>query len=157
MSQNLVSMVITKEQQLTVLALIAQILQILDGLISLDVDDRRSLINKGPGSDRFVRIILLALQQNPGVVPRNMDLTEAHADMDALDMLEPIVAALLQLTARVEDTKTALGSDLMVMANKGYALLQANGNVDGLEEVLNEASYRYKRRRKSKSEPGQEK
>ena len=65
----------------------------------------------------------------------------------------PIIGALQQLMARVEDTRTALGSDLMHAANRGYALMQANGSTDGLEEALNEASYRYaKRRRKAKAE-----
>ena len=152
MSQNLVSMVITRDQQSTVLALIAQILQVLAGTISLDPDDRRTLTSMGVGSDRFVRIVLRALQQNPDIVPRNLDVAEAVADLEALEMLLPILSALQQLVARVEDTRLALGSDLMISANRGYALMQANGSADGLEEALNEASYRYaKKRRKSKA------
>jgi hypothetical protein len=152
MSQNLVSMVITKEQQATVLSLIAQILQILAGTISLDADERRSLTSMGSGSDRFVRIVFRALQQNPDIVPRNLDLAEAAADLEALETLLPILSALQQVVARVEDTRLALGSDLMNMANRGYALMQANGSADGLEEALNEASYRYaKKRRKPKA------
>lgn len=151
MSQNLVSMLITKEQQAAVLALIAQILQILAGTITLEPDERAALTKAGTSSDRFIRLILLALRQNPDIVPRNLDVDEAHRDLEALDALIPIIAAVQQLLTRLEDTRTALGSDLMVAANRGYALMQASGNAAGLEEVLNEASYRYaKKRRKPK-------
>lgn len=153
MTQNLISIRVSKEDQAKVLALIAQILQILGNLLSLDADERRSLITMGPLSDRFVRIIVLALEQNPDIVPRNLNVEEARADLESFDMLLPILAALQQLLTRVEDTRTALGSDLMVAANRGYALLQANGNNDGFEEILKEASYRYaKGRRKPKAE-----
>lgn len=159
MSQNLVSIVITKEHRDGVLALIAQIFQILSGLISgLQAEERRALINMGAGSDRFVRTVHMALQQNPDIVPRNLSVEEFTRDLEALDMLMPIIAALQQLLTRCEDTRTALGSDLMVSANRGYALMQANGNYEGMEDALKEASYRYaKNRRKSKPEPEQEK
>ena len=156
--QNLVSMVITKEQQTTVLALIAQILQILDKLLSLEPEERRYLTNMGVGSDRFVRIVYMSLRQNPGIVPPNFDVEEYGRDVESLDMLLPIAAALQQLLTRVEDTRTALGSDLIVAANRGYALMQANGNADGMEEALKEASYRYaKNRRKPKKDDDGEK
>ena len=153
MSQNLVSIVLTKEQQSTVMALLLQVTEMLAGLVSLEPEDRRTLTKGGAGSDRFIRIVLMALRQNPDIVPRNLDVDEAHRDLEALDMLAPIVATVQQLLVRLEDTRMALGSDVMVAANRGYALMQANGNVDGLEEVLSEASYRYaKRRRKAKAE-----
>ena len=154
MSQNLVSMLITKEQRDTVLALIVQIIQVLSGLIpGLQPDERKALTNMGAGSDRFVRIVHMALQQNPDIVPRNLSVEEFTRDLEALDMLMPILSALQQLVTRVEDTKTALGSDLMVAANRGYALMQVNGNYEGMEDALKEASYRYaKNRRKTKPE-----
>ena len=151
MSQNLVSITITQEQQTTSLALVKQVSETLTGTVTLDPDERRALTLMGAGSDRFVRIVLLALQQNPDIVPRNLDVAEATADLAALDMILPIIATVQQLLARLEDTRTALGSDLMHVANRGYALMQANGSAGGLEEALNEASYRYaKRRRKPK-------
>ena len=104
-----------------------------------------------------MRIVHLALQQNPDIVPRNLSVEEFTRDLEAMDMLVPILAALQQLLTRVEDTKTALGSDLMVAANRGYALMQVNGNYEGMEEALKEASYRYaKNRRKPKKEDGSE-
>lgn len=148
MSQNLISLLFTKDQQAAVLALLAQILQILSGTITLEPDERRGLTKAGAGSDHFIRIVYLALQQNPGIVPRNFDLAEVEADLAAHDLLLPILTMLQQVLARVEDTRTALGSDLMVAANRGYALLKANGSADGLEDVLNEASYRYAKKRR---------
>lgn len=158
MSQNLVSIVITKDERDSVLALIAQIIQVLAGLIpGLQPDERKALTSMGAGSDRFVRIVHMALQQNPDIVPRNLSVEEFTRDLEALDMLMPILSALQQLLTRVEDTRTALGSDLMVAANRGYALMQANGNYEGMEDALNEASYRYaKNRRKPKKDDGSE-
>jgi hypothetical protein len=153
MKQNLVSISVTQEQQAAVLALIAQIFEILADLLSIDADVRRGLTKKGVMSDHFVRLIVLALEQNPDIVPPNLNVAEAKAGLAAYDMLLPILTAVQQLLTRIQDTRTALGSDLMVAANKGYSLLQDNGNRDGFEEILKEASYRYaKNRRKPKPE-----
>lgn len=153
MSQNLVSLVFTKDQQAAVLALIVQILQMMVGTITLEPDESRDLTHMGTGSDRFVRIVLVALRQNPDILPRNFDIDEAFRDLEALDNLAPVILAVQQLLTRLLDTRMALGSDLIVAANRGYGLMQANGNADGLEEALNEASYRYaKKRRKPKPE-----
>ena len=75
MSQNLVSITITQEQQTTSLALVKQVSETLAGTVTLDPDERRALTLMGAGSDRFVRIVLLALQQNPDIVPRNLDVS----------------------------------------------------------------------------------
>ena len=86
MPQNLVSIVITKEQQEAVLALIKQIEAHLPGLITLDPKDRQRA-KMGPKSERYARGVLGALKQHSALVPSGMGLDEALSDLDGHDIL----------------------------------------------------------------------
>ena len=152
MPQNLVSIVITKEQQEAVLALIKQIEAHLQGLITLDPKDRQRA-KMGPKSERYARGVLQALKQHAALVSSGMGLDEALSDLDGHDILLPVLVALQSLTTRVEDTVTALGSDVMDTAQTGYGMLKMLGNEQGLDELRKELSYRWARSPRKKSTP----
>lgn len=152
MQQDLVSITVTKEVQAQVLALIAQINQLLHGLISLPAGERRQFAMMGPKSERFARGVLLALQQNSDIVPRSIDVAAAVADLEAHDNLAPITAALLQTAERVADTQAAAGSDAMAVANIGYGLMKSVGRAAGLDSTLEELSYRHRKSRRKKTD-----
>ena len=156
MSQNLVSITITKEQQERVLAAIQVIYENLPGLITLDPGERRRLSMMGPKSEQYARTVLQALVQNQGVVPSNVDVAGGVSDMTASDMLFPIQLALQQLSARVDDTRAALGSDVMALAHTGSGMLKILGNDHGLEDLRKELSARWARPSKKSSPKSQE-
>ena len=79
MSQNLVSLTVSEEQQSAALAGLAQIEAALPGLLSLDVDERRRLTYMGDKSEVFTRQTLRVLGQNPQIVPPSLGLAEAQA------------------------------------------------------------------------------
>src|SRR5690349_12763412 len=91
MSQNLVNITITPEQQATILAALATIEANLPGLISLPPPKRKKLTFMGSKSVDFVRTTLRLIAQNLGLMPRNFDLPAAEADLAAHDALMPIV------------------------------------------------------------------
>jgi hypothetical protein len=99
----------------------------------------------GPKSERFARGVLEALQQNAALVPPGLELAEATADLRAMDMLRPILLGLRALTARTEDTDSALGSDLMDVAQTGYGMLKMLGHEHGLGDLRKELGYRWAR------------
>ncbi|MUV12590.1 hypothetical protein [Noviluteimonas gilva] len=153
MQQDLVSMVVSKELQAQLLQLIQQIKDLLPDLISLESGQRRSHLMMGPGSDRYVRVSLTAMAQNPDILPRSIDINAALADLEAMDNLTVVLKAMQHLTGMIEDTVAALGSDAMVTANLGYGLMQTVGKAAGLEEVVKELSYRHARKRRKKTTP----
>ena len=146
--QNLASMVITAEQEARILSGIAEIETTLVGLIALDPDDRASLLMLGPKSDHFARGTIRLAQQNPTLVPPSMDLAGAVADLEARDRLERIDAALKRLSTLVDDTKAALGSDIMAFARTIYGMFKVLGPAHGISEAVEEIGYRWARSRR---------
>jgi hypothetical protein len=147
MSQNLVSLIITDEQVAAVEAALAQIEAAFANLISLSADDRRSLTRMGQKSEAFCRQTVSVLEQNPNVVPPSIDLAATRQDMAALERLRPLLDRIERLAERGNDTEAALGSDIMVTALEGYALLKAIGGSQGLDSLRRELSLRFAKRR----------
>lgn len=145
MSQNRASIRVTEQQKFAVLEAIGQISAQLDGLVSLDQGERRTLSTMGPKSERFARGVLRVLQENDVLVAPVMNLPEAVGDLEAFDNLLPIRDALMALVSRVDDTTAALGSDVMSFSQYGYGMLKLHGKSQGLEDMLKELSYRYQR------------
>ncbi len=145
MSQNLISLSVTEEQQAAALAGLAQLEAALPGLLSLDVDERRRLTYMGDKSEVFTRQTLRVLEQNPQIVPPSLGLAEAQADLLALDRLRPVLERVQRLVARLEDTSNALGSDAMATALEGYGQIKLSGAAHGLEELRKEIGGRWAR------------
>ncbi|MFC3550854.1 hypothetical protein ACFOLC_07460 [Lysobacter cavernae] len=143
MSQNLISLDISAED----LGAIDQALSVIEtrfaGLLALEADERRALVKMGDKSEAFCRQTLMALVQNPQVVPPSLDVSEATDDLRAIDALRPRLARLERLVERVNDTAIALGSDVMMAALEGYALLKVSGRGQGLEGLRSNLGQRF--------------
>jgi hypothetical protein len=133
MTQNLVTLNLSDDQLAAVDQALFDLESQLTTLIALNVDQRRSLRRMGVKSEAFCRKTLSLLEQNPQVVPPSMALTNAQADLSSLDQLRPRVLRLRRLSERATDTQVALGSDVMMTALQGYALLKVAGKNQGLE------------------------
>lgn len=154
MSQNLVSLNYTDEQIAAAMSGLQQIEAALPGLIAMEAGDRRGMMLLGPVSQPFARQTLRVLDQNPQIVPPSLNVAEAHADLAAYDKLTPVFERLQRLTARVDDTLAALGSDVMDVALDGYDQIKRSGGAHGLEELRKELSGRFaKTRRKAVAQP----
>ncbi|KGQ19766.1 hypothetical protein LF41_2268 [Lysobacter dokdonensis DS-58] len=136
MSQNLVSITITPEQQATVLQALAQIEAVLKDLITLAPPQRKKMKYMGSKSVDFTRTTIRTASSNPDVLPPNLDIAGAEADVAALDMLLPIMERVSQLSQRIDDTVAALGSDSFATARKAYAQLKLSGLAAGLEGLV---------------------
>lgn len=145
MSQNLITLTITEEQQAAALAGLAQIEAALPGLLSLDPDERKRLTYMGDKSEVFTRQTIRVLEQNPQIVPPSLNLAEAQADLQALDRLRPVLEGLSRLHSQVEDTTNALGSDAMATALEGYGQIKLSGPAHGLDELRKEIGGRWAR------------
>lgn len=145
MTQNLVSLNLTAEQLATVDHAITQLETELGGLIALSASQRRALRRMGDKSEAFCRQALRVLEQNPQMVPPNVPLADAVADLNALDQLRPRMIRLSRLSERAADTDAALGSDVMTVALQGYGLLKLTGRSEGLEPLHRELKARFRK------------
>jgi len=151
MSQNLISLVITQAQIDAALAGIAQAEAALEGLISLTVEERKSLMYMGPKSESFVRGTIRVMVENPHISPPSLDVAGAQSDLGSHDMLHPARIRLQRLLDRINDTMDALGSDAMDLALEAYGQLKLSGEAHGLETLRRDLGGRFaKAKRKPK-------
>ena len=143
MTQNLVTLNLTDAQITAVNTALTQLETQLAGLISLSASAKRSVQRMGQKSEAFCRQTLRVLEQNPQIVPPNVPLADGLADLTALDVLRPIMVRLSRLTDRASDTQTALGSDVMALALRGYSLLKLTGRSEGLGSLRQQLSSRF--------------
>ncbi len=148
MSQNLISLIVTEEQQAAALAALTQLEAALPALLSLEPGDRRKLTYMGAKSEVFCRQTVRVLADNPRIVPPSLDLAGAQADFVALDRLRPVLERLQRLHLQVEDTTSALGSDIMGVALEGYGQLKLSGAAHGLEDLRKEIGERFAKSRR---------
>jgi hypothetical protein len=131
---NLVSATLTAADMQTVSDALATIRAKLPFLIDLTVQDKRRLFKMGDGSRAFVEKALIAAQANPQVLPPAFDLAEYSRDWALWAQVSVIANNITQLAELVDDTQTALGSDLMTGALTAYGHL-SEASVGGLEEI----------------------
>ena len=143
MTQNLVTLHLTDAQITAVNTALTELETQLAGLISLSAPVKRAVKRMGQKSEAFCRQILRVLGQNPQIVPPNVPLADAQADLTALDALRPIMVRLSRLNERASDTEVALGSDVMALALRGYSLLKLTGRSEGLETLRQQLGNRF--------------
>ena len=153
MTQNLVTLNLTDAQLTAVDAALTELENQLAGLIALPKATKMSLKKMGQKSEAFCRQTLLVLEQNPQIVPANVPLADAMADLNALEQLRPRMVRLSRLSERASDTDIALRSDVMAVALKGYSLLKLTGRSEGLEPLRRDLSLRFARSSRPAPEP----
>ena len=146
MSQNIISLSFTEAQITAVDAALTELETQLVGLVALSVPQKRALKKMGEKSEAFCRQALHMAELNPQMMPANIPVAEAAADLKALDQLRPRLMRLSRLTQRASDTDIALGSDVMSVALQGYSLLKLTGHTEGLEPLRRELRTRFTRR-----------
>ncbi|MGO4550196.1 hypothetical protein AB4059_03725 [Lysobacter sp. 2RAF19] len=148
MTQDLASLRITQETEDEVMALFARLEELLPGLLSLAIGDRKTMNIMGPQSERYVRLNLDLANQNADLIPPYMNLAGANADLEARDRMQRIANRAKLFADKCQDTVTALGSDLMAFSHNCYAILKVLGKAVGLDDAVKELGYRWARRKK---------
>jgi hypothetical protein len=152
MPRNLVSISFSPERLTSLHNALAMVEAECVDLISLPRDQRRGAA-MGEKSEMFCRETLGVLEANPKLVSEGLGLTEAKADLAALDALRPILRRLQQLVERAESTEIALGIDIFSAALEGYGVLKISGKHHGLEGKRRELSGRFVRAAGSAGDP----
>ena len=143
MSQNLASFNLADAQLTVVDSALTELETQLAGLIALP--DKKSYKKMGNKSEAFCRQTLRVLAQNPQMVPQNLGLADAVADLNGIEQLRPRMVRLSRLSQRASDTSFALGSDVMAASLEGYNLLKRSGKTEGLDSLRKELGSRFNR------------
>ena len=154
--QNLVSLTLTAQDLADFDTAIGTLRRLTATMRALEPNKRRSLNRMGEKSEFFCRQTINVLAANPQVVPATLDLAEAQRDLLAVEQLRPRLMQLEQIFERMDDTVTALGSDVIVAAIEGYALLGVTGKSEGLKAARRELSSRWARGPRSVEEEEEE-
>lgn len=144
--QNLVSLHLSAQDITDLDAALATLQRVTAPMPTLRPQQRRNLLKMGDKSEALCRQTLGVLDANPQIVPPNMDLSEARADLGALDTLRPRLQQLQQLAERLDDTVLALGSDVITTAMEGYGLLKVSGRDEALNIARKDLSIRFRSR-----------
>jgi len=151
MSQNLASFNLTDAQLTAVDSALTELEAQLAGLIAFP--NKRAYKKMGNKSEAFCRQTLHVLEQNPQIVPANLGLADAVADLNGIEQLRPRLVRLARLSERASDTRFALGSDVMAAALEGYNLLKRSGKSEGLDSLRQELGSRFTRTQRQAQPP----
>jgi hypothetical protein len=122
-------------------------------LVSLPAVQRRRLVKMGDASEPFCRRTHTVMRDNTALVPQVVDVAKMGRDLVSHDALAERQARLARLMEKIGDTDMALGSDIMVAALDGYALLKRVGGADGLHQLRRGLSRRFDGQGSRKPEP----
>ncbi|HEY0376429.1 MAG TPA: hypothetical protein VGC87_05670 [Pyrinomonadaceae bacterium] len=146
MQDNRISATLSDADRQAVMAAINTIRQKLPFLIDLTPDERRSLPKMGDRGRVFVTQALEVATQNPNILPGGFDAVEMRKDVDLLSALDPILAALMQLSELVEDTYTAVSSEAYTSGLLIYQFARAAGRGAALDGALDGLARRFARK-----------
>jgi hypothetical protein len=138
--QNLASLNFPAEKLTAIATHMSALEALLSDLKPLPAELKKQLRTMGPGTEAFCRQALSVMEQNPQIVPPNVPLVEALADLRAIDQLRPLLQRLTRLFEKAADTHFALGSDVLAVALQGYKQLRVNGKGESLKQLRRDLS-----------------
>lgn len=154
-NENLINLSLSDAQLANVDAALATLEAEFAGLVALSVRQKRSMLRMGERSESFSRQALQVISQNPQMIPANIPVASAVADLKLLDQLRPRIVRMTRLCQRANETDAALGNNVMAVALKSYSLLKLTGRTEGVEELRRDLSTRFSRSKRAKpSEEG---
>ena len=142
---NLVSGTLTAADMQAVTDALATIRAKMPFLIDLSPTEKRRLFKMGDGSRAFVEKALIAAQANPQVLPPSFNLAEYARDWALWAQMGTLSNNVVQLAELIDDTRTAIGADLMNAGLTAYGYL-SQASVGGLEEIKADLGKRFDRR-----------
>jgi hypothetical protein len=106
----------------------------------------------GDKSRSFVEQALTLATQNSDILPRSFDVEEFRKDVELMDALRPVAAALAQLFELVDDTLLGVSSEAYAAALFVYQLARAAGKGSALDGLLEGMGQRFARKSRGVAE-----
>lgn len=128
-----------------ILTKIGEIKALLPFAIGLTPAERSTLPKITDQSSYFVEDALAAVESQPDLAPRYLDLAEMKSDLALWKQLDRFVSEIKSLARLVDDTAVAAGSEAYTAALSIYnsAKRAAKDGVPGAQAVVNELKRRF--------------
>ena len=149
--QNRIDAALSAADKDQILQLIQQIKGLMPFLVDLSADEIRELSKMGDRGLPFVRAAITAAEHDDNFLPRSFEVAEMRKDVDLLESLPPIMAAVSQLNELLNDTWLLAGSDAFAAGLEVYAAAQRNGSGEAMTESLQNMGRRFERKKKPKT------
>lgn len=153
MEQNLANVHFDAAQWAELDAALDTVERLWDPMLVVLPRGRRGLVKMGNGSEAFCRTALRVMRDNPRQLASNIDLVEMARDLDSHDALAARRTRIDRLVEKLTDTDTALGSDVMTAALRGYAQLKLHGKAAGLDGLRRDLGRQFEKAARRK--PGE--
>lgn len=119
-------------------------------LVSVSSDDKGSLLKLGPNYTPFADNIDTLVKDYPKILSGIFDKEGYFADRALYPKVEKLHAKVGAFFKALDDTKTALGSDIMVASIDAYtSAVQNKDKVPGLSTLVSKLQEFFKKRRTS--------
>ena len=149
MLKNRLTAVVSDEDRTAIATAIQTIKETMPFLMDLTPSERKALAKLGDKSVAFVDKSLELATQNPDFLPRSFDITEMQKDVDLFNSLNAIRQSVVQLLELVEDTAMQAGNEAYSAGLVIYHFAKdAHMNSEGLDQLVDEMSKRFHRKRK---------
>lgn len=146
MPDNRISASLSAADRQAVLDALQTVRQKLPFLVDLTPDERHTLPKMGDNSRAFVLQALEVATQNPDILPRSFDVEEMRKDVELLDALSPVRAAVSQLFELIDDSYMAVGSEAYSAALLVYQFARSAGKGAALDGALDALGQRFARK-----------
>jgi hypothetical protein len=148
MNPNLVSAVLSNEDQQAVLAAIDTILGKMPFLIDLSTTDRMSMAKLGDKTKAFVGKAIEVATHNNEMFSAGF-VQELQKDSTLLEVIGPIRVAVDALQKKIDDTTMQIGGEIFAAARTVYSVTKTPYGNAVLREVSNDLSQRFSRSKPS--------
>ncbi|MFN0014740.1 MAG: hypothetical protein ACKVU2_09350 [Saprospiraceae bacterium] len=127
---NLISATLSPEKKTEILHCLSEAQSSLGFLVNLSTADKKRLTKMGARSVGYVDECIATFDSNKQLLPSTIDLEELKRDRALYDNLSTIAMVVKTLEEGLQDTLAALGHDLMINCNDGYAILKRSSYRD---------------------------
>lgn len=132
----------------------AVVLNKLPFLVTLTVDDRKTIAKLGPDSFSFVQNTITAVQAKPEIFPASFKVAEFQRDFDLFAVLTELTTLAESVASQLDDTRLAVGGEAMQEASQAYGYIKAAARTEpGLKPVVDQLAERFQKASKPK-DPG---
>jgi len=152
MANDLISCSLTEDQVKAIKTKFMELNALLNFTITLTPDERSVLPIMGDKTVAFVEKSLEMAKNNPQLLPPYLDLPEMQKDLEAAQLLNPLVTELEIILSKLKDTARLSGSEAYSAALVFYNTVKAaqRTNVSGAETIYTELKERFPGRPKNK-------
>jgi hypothetical protein len=144
-SNNRISVELSIDAINNVKAALVTISENLPFLIGLTVEERRFLPKISEVNKVFTEDAVVALQNNPTLLPGYFDVKEVVKDLRVYQQLDEIVLLTAQLAEKLSDTQMLAGSEAYTLALTAYRLFEAasKAGVPGTDAIYDQLKQRF--------------